>query len=123
MDKSQDYIIIQHRSDSPNSRSVDNSTAKDQEMLTPLINMAGHAASEQLTKVPTEASMPNICGSNPTFSVAMPQLSSAGSNNDLVSRDDYKLKMRRVIRYAIHLVDLLWRKVRPFGGFANLRQI
>lgn len=48
MDNSQDYIIIQHRSDSPNSRSVNNSTAKDQEMLTPLINMAGHAASEQL---------------------------------------------------------------------------
>lgn len=81
MDNSQDYIIIQHRSDSPNSRSVNNSTAKDQEMLTPLINMAGHAASEQLTKVPTEASMPNICGSDPTFSVALPQLSIAGSNN------------------------------------------
>lgn len=81
MDNSQDYIIIQHRSDSPNSRSVNNSTAKDQEMLTPLINMTGHAASEQLTKVPTEASMPNICGSDPTFSVALPQLSIAGSNN------------------------------------------
>lgn len=76
MEEKQEFIIIQQRSGSPSVHSAKESTSSSEMLttLTPLVS-GGHAASEQITIVPTEASMPIICGSDPTFSVALPHSS------------------------------------------------
>lgn len=69
MDEKQEFIIIQQRPGSPSKRTAKESTLFPG-MLTPFA-IEGHAASEQLTIMPTDASMPIICGSDPTFPVAL----------------------------------------------------
>lgn len=68
MEEKQKCIIIQLRPGSSNERFAKESTSSS-EMLTTLTSLVrgGHAASEQLTNMPTKDSMPIICGSYSTF--------------------------------------------------------
>ena len=78
MDDNSEFILIQHCSDQADSPAKEPTTTG---MLTPLVSMAGHAASEQLDVVPTEASRPSFSGSNPTYSVALPKLNTLKTNS------------------------------------------
>lgn len=90
MEEKQEFIIIQQRSGSPSERSAKESTSSSEMLttLTPLVS-GGHAASEQRAIGPTErASMPIIHGSDPTFSVALPQ-----SNSDDADRKQFDFEV------------------------------
>lgn len=73
--------------------------------LTPLVR-GGHAASEQLTIVRTEASMPTICGSYSTFFMALPHSVTVDAD---WKQFDYEVADRPICPLGLFIMTLFWR--------------